>query len=76
MLTNTNILNPKIKEEIFTYWSEDQTRKAVLMNNYGQPEIHFFKDGELEAIESYDNHSMRYHEDAAENYVLGVKNFT
>ena len=70
------MLDSNIKEEIFTYWSEDRIRKAVLMNNYGQLEIYFFKNGELEATESYHTRSTRYHEDAAENYVLGIKNIT
>lgn len=73
---NTNMFNPRLKEEVSAYWSDDRTKKAVIINNYGILEIHFFKNGELEAIESYDNHSIFYHEDAAENYVLGVKNFT
>jgi len=75
-MSNKNILDPSLKEEIFTYWSEDKRKKAVLMNNYGEPEIHFFNNGELEAIENYENNSMRFYEDAAENYVIGVKTFS
>jgi len=69
-------LNTKIKEEVSTYWSDDQIKKAIVVNNFGILEVQYFKNGELEAIESYDNHSIHYYEDAAENYVLGVKNFS
>lgn len=73
---NKKYLDSTIKEEISTYWSDDKTKKAIIINNYGELEIQYFKNDELEAIESYEDRSMQYHEDAAENYALGVKVFS
>ena len=68
-------LNTEIKENINTYLSEDKIKKAIVVNNYGILEVQYFNNDELIAIESYQEHSLHYHQDAAENYVLGVKHF-
>ena len=72
----------KIKEEkidpvvvVSEYVSTDKTLKAVIKQNRltSLYEIDFYKDKKIVATESYAFHTRRYHEDAAENYVNGIK---
>lgn len=55
--------------------SDDKTLKAVLKHNRltSMYEIDFYKDRKKIATESYAFHTRGYHEDAAENYVKGIK---
>jgi hypothetical protein len=57
------------------YVSADKSLKAVLKHNRLSSlyEIDFYKDKKKIATESYAFHTRRYHEDAAENYVNGIK---
>lgn len=49
--------------------------KAIVYYNpeTDQYEVDYGKNGLLIVTESYDGHSLRYHEDAVENYVNGIK---
>lgn len=61
--------------ELSVYLSDDMDRKAIVYRNTEKDcyEIDFGKDGLIIGTESYIDHNLQYHEDAAENYVLGVK---
>ena len=75
-------VTPEIVEEkidpvvvVSEYVSADKSLKAVLKHNRLSSlyEIDFYKDKKKIATESYAFHTRRYHEDAAENYVNGIK---
>ena len=55
--------------------SDDKTLKAVVKHNRltSSHEIDFYQNKKKIATESYAFHTRRYHEDAAENYVKGIK---
>lgn len=55
--------------------SKDKTLKAVVKHNRltSTHEIDFYQGRKKVATESYAFHTRRYHEDAAENYVNGIK---
>jgi hypothetical protein len=57
------------------YVSEDKSLKAVIKQNRltSSYEIDFYQGKKKIATESYAYHTRRYHEDAAENYVNGIK---
>lgn len=61
--------------QLSVFYSDDTTYKAIVYLNKetGNFEVDFAKDGLIVATESYIDHSLRYHEDMAENYVLAVK---
>ena len=59
---------------ISTYWSDDQKKRAEVFHNLQAGyEIDFFEDDKYILSESYEDKNLYYHEDAAENYVMGVK---
>ena len=62
-------------EKINEFVSQDGKLKAVLKLDKVNSlyEIDFYKDDKKVATESYAYHTLRYHEDAAENYVNGIK---
>lgn len=64
-------------KELSTYMSEDGKKSAVVFMDQTTrtPVVWFWENGAIVGKESYPNHSESYHEDAAENYVLGVKTF-
>lgn len=69
--------------EISKYFStpddliNDDLQATVYHNtDTGFYEVDFIKDGKVITTESYEQHNLTYHEDAAENYVLGVKTIT
>lgn len=64
--------NYKVVDE---FLSEDKKLKAVLKHDAAASsyEVDFYKDKKKIATESYAYHTRRYHEDAAENYVNGIK---
>lgn len=69
-----------MRVEISTYYStpDDMVNddlKAIVYHNTdtGLYEVDYMKDNRLIKTESYQNYNLYYHEDAAENYVLGVK---
>lgn len=65
------------RELIAEYFSADKRLKAEIVK-YRYPsredmQINFYEDGRMIAVETYKDHSLRYYEDAAENYVNGIK---
>ena len=53
-------------------------RKAEVLRKFGNNPaygIRMYIDGESLGIEWYEDHSETYAESAAENYVLGIKNY-
>ena len=71
----------KILVEIISeYISEDGKLKSVvrvnpIRQNRSSPlyEVDFYKANNVIATESYAFHTLRFHEEAAENYVKGIK---
>lgn len=63
------------RTQISVFHSEDFDLKAIVYYNsdIDQYEVDYAKNGFLITTESYDGHSLIYHEDAAENYVYGIK---
>lgn len=63
------------RTQISVFHSEDFDLKAIVYYNsdVDQYEVDYAKNGFLITTESYDGHSLVYHEDAAENYVYGIK---
>ena len=63
------------RKQISVFYSEDLDLKAIVYYEVGTDkfEVDYAKNGLLIATESYEGHSLRYHEDAAENYVNGIK---
>jgi hypothetical protein len=66
-----------MRVQISTYRSDDMDLKSIVYLNQekGRYEVDYAKNGLIVATESYIDHNLQYHEDAAENYVLGVKKF-
>jgi hypothetical protein len=64
------------KVEISEYFSKDGVKKAVVFQQdigYG---IDFYENAEYDHTLLFNSNSLRYVEDAAENYVLGIfKNY-
>jgi hypothetical protein len=60
------------------FWSDDRKKHAeVVAKQHDDYDpylvVHFYQDGVLVATENYEGKNEHYHEDAAENFVLGVK---
>ena len=64
-----------MRSQCSVFYSEDMDLKAIVYydTDTDQYEVDYAKNGFLVTTESYDGHSLRYHEDAAENYVYGIK---
>jgi len=62
-------------EVVSEFVSQDKTLKAVVRRNKLTSiyEIDFYNGKKVVATESYAFHTLRYHEDAAENYINGIK---
>lgn len=66
-------------EVLSEYWSEDGLLKAEVVNvgaqerEWGTDMVYFYANGHFVGSETYEGHSLKYYEDAAENYVLGIK---
>ena len=65
------------REVISEYWSDDKRLHAIVVSDTSLPNknytVEFYKFGKLVRMESYENYSVYFHEDVAENYVLGIK---
>lgn len=72
----TNFMEIKMRDELSTYFSDDGTQQAKVyhIGNHNF-EVDFYQNSVKIATESYENKSLQYHQDAAENYVLGIKKF-
>ena len=74
-----NIVEENVEPSPFVVVSEfvspDKSLKAVLRRNKMTSfyEIDFYNGKKIVATESYAFHTRKYHEDAAENYVNGIK---
>ena len=66
---------PSVFETVSEFVSKDKSLKAVVRRNRSNSiyEIDFYNGRKKIATESYAFHTLRYHEDAAENYVNGIK---
>jgi hypothetical protein len=64
-----------MRSQVSVFHSEDFDLKAIVYYNASQDkfEVDFGKNGLIVATESYEEHNLLYHEDAAENYVNGIK---
>ena len=64
-----------MRVQMSVFRSDDMDLKAIVYYNADndQYEVEYAKNGFLVTTESYDGHSLIYHEDAAENYVYGIK---
>ena len=51
-------------------------RKALVEDHNGSYVVVYIEEDEVIATESYAEKSLQYHEDAAENFVLGIKKLT
>ena len=59
---------------ISAYWSDDNKLRAEVYHNLNAGyEVDFFEDDKYVLCESYTDKNLYYHEDAAENFVNGVK---
>lgn len=63
------------REQVSVFYSDDFDKKAIVYYDIVKKrfEVDFAKNGLIVATESYDGRSEQFHEDAAENYVMGVK---
>lgn len=65
------------REVIAEYVSDDNRLKAEIVKYRYEfrddLQINFYENGKMIAAETYKDHSLRYYEDAAENYVNGIK---
>ena len=59
--------------DVTKFWSDDQTKIAEVVLADGVPRIKMYKNDKLVGCEDFPNNTLQYAEDAAENYVLGIK---
>lgn len=61
-------------ELLSSYFSDDGVLEArVHKNNFGQYVNQYLVNNIIIKTESYEDHNEEYHENAAENFVLGIK---
>ena len=67
--------NPLARKEVSTFYSNDGKMRSIVYANpmSGTFEVDFENEGAVIKTESYPAHNLNFHEDAAENYVLGIK---
>jgi hypothetical protein len=63
------------REQCSVFYSDDMDLKAIVYYDLikKQFEVDYAKGGLIVATEAYEGRSEQYHEDAAENYVMGIK---
>jgi hypothetical protein len=54
------------------YYSEDKMNKAVVIEHENRFSIDFYENNSYNHTIMYNEKSLRYVEDAAENYALGI----
>lgn len=70
----TNFMEMAMRDEVSSYYAEDGTLMAKVYHIGNHDfEVDFYQNSVKIATESYENKSLQYHQDAAENYVLGIK---
>ena len=64
-----------MREQLSVFHSDDFDLKAIVYYDVVAKrfEVDFAKNGLLVATEHYEGRGEQYHEDAAENYVMGIK---
>jgi hypothetical protein len=60
------------KSEISEYYSDDRTKKTVVIKYNTDYSIDFYENDKYFHSIMYTDKSLRYVEDAAENYALGI----
>lgn len=58
--------------EISEYYSDDKTKKAIVISHGEDYSIDFYVNDKYYHSIMYAGKSLRYAEDAAENYALGI----
>ena len=64
-----------MRVQMSVFRSDDMDLKAIIYYNADndQYEVDYAKNGFIVTTESYQDQSLQHHEDAAENYVYGIK---
>jgi hypothetical protein len=57
------------------FWSDDKSKTATIILDNGTYGVEFYENNELIEYRAFPNKSLRYAEDAAENFTLGILNF-
>lgn len=57
------------------FWSDDNSKTATIILDNGTYGVEFYQDNELIEYRTFPNKSLRYAEDAAENFTLGILRF-
>ena len=57
------------------FWSDDKSKTASIILDNGTYGVEFYENNELIEYRTFPNKSLRYAEDAAENFTLGILNF-
>ena len=61
-----------MKNKLSEYYSDDMTNKAVVIEHDGRYLIDFYENNSYNHTIMYNDKSLHYVEDAAENYALGI----
>ncbi len=61
-------------DKILSTFTQDDLKAETFVDLNGTYGVRFYKDNMWLTDELYKGHSEQYAEDAAENYVIGVKN--
>ena len=61
-----------MKNKLSEYYSDDMTNKAVVVEHDGRYLIDFYENNSYNHTIMYNEKNLRYVEDAAENYALGI----
>lgn len=64
-----------MRTQISYYLSDDETCKSVVSVDGEKFIVEYYENGRLLEVEEYTDKSIHFVEDAAENFVLGVKKF-
>jgi hypothetical protein len=57
------------------FWSDDKSKTATIILDNGAYGVEFYENNELIEYRTFPNKSLRYAEDAAENFTLGILRF-
>ena len=63
----------ELREELTIFVSDDLNKTAAVYKTDKGFEVDFYANEQKLATESYPEHNESYHNDAAENFVLGIK---
>lgn len=61
-----------MKNKLSEYYSDDGSNKAVVIEHDGRYSIDFYENNRYNHSIMYNDKSLHYVEDAAENYALGI----